>query len=69
MTDDDDQIMRALTASGECVACLGTGTVFDDENVGSGEHRCGQCDATGRDPLALLRAVQAVGLLLLRRPA
>ena len=64
---DDESIKAALTATGECLVCAGRGYLHNEDDVNDPhEYRCGACDRTGHDPLALLRAVQAVGLLLMR---
>ncbi len=66
---NDAEIEEALTASGLCEPCGGRGKTYEDDGMGGmRDYECGDCDGTGRDPFALLRAVQAVGLLLLRRP-
>lgn len=55
-----DQILSALTFSRRCLYCLGSGK--DDE----GSSSCPDCGGTGCDPL--VRAVQAVGWMLMRMP-
>lgn len=61
--NDHDDIERALSASGVCDTCQGTGRM---RNRVYGVE-CADCKGTGRDPQAFLRAVQALGWLLLRR--
>ncbi len=61
----DEEIDKALTASGDCEECGGRGAARD--HYGSSQ-QCWPCRGTGRDPNALLRAVQAIGFLFLRRP-
>ena len=57
----DEEIREALDESGECEDCDGGGT------TGAGRYvcRCNNCGGTGFDQRAMLRAVQAVGQLLL----
>jgi len=64
---DLDAIRKTLTGDGSCTKCEGSGTEYWDASAcGSAGHGpCGRCNSTGRDPEALLRSVQAVGLLLL----
>lgn len=61
----DDEIKDALDATGACLECEGAGCTYGDVSDPQ-EYRCGGCRGTGRDPFALLHAVQAVGLLLLK---
>lgn len=61
----DDEIKDALDATGHCLECEGEGCTYGDVNDPQ-EYRCTHCRGTRREPLALLRAVQAVGLLLLK---
>ncbi len=61
----DDEINKALTASGDCEECGGDGEHMNHENYRVSP--CRACNGTGNDRHALLRAMQAVGFLLLRR--
>lgn len=71
MTNNDDLLKfcrKALYAEGDCPRCRGEGT-FSGMGTG-GSYRsetCGNCAGSGHDPRAVLRAVQAVGLLLYRQ--
>ena len=63
-------ILDALSASGNCESCRGEGSVFVESDPphrdSSGNETCSACGGTGRDPNALLRAVQAIGWILLK---
>ena len=72
MTDQErrarlfNQCEGALVRSGHCARCGGDGTASTSGTGGS--YRpvdCPACRGTGRDPDALLKAVQAIGLLVL----
>jgi DnaJ-class molecular chaperone len=60
----DEEIDKALTADGVCSDCGGDGEQMNHENYKV--FPCRACNGTGNDRLALLRATQAVGHLLLR---
>ena len=61
---NDDEIDRALSATGACWTCYGAGRERDEES--RRWHDCGTCHGSCDDPLATLRATQAVGHLLRR---
>lgn len=61
----DEEIRAALAASGECDHCEGSGCEPGTSDSRGRTDPCGECGRTGNDPLALLRAVQAVVQLLL----
>lgn len=58
-------IFEALTTTGRCPECHGDGESNGWWGV-FGWAKCGRCKGSGVDPRAVLRAVQAVGLLLER---
>jgi DnaJ-class molecular chaperone len=62
---NESEIESALSASGDCSECGGSGEVFSDSRQKN--MPCQSCRGTGTDPRAVLRAVQAVGHLLMDR--
>lgn len=57
----DEEILAALDAEGDCSRCCGSGKIV----VNRDWCPCDRCAGTGVDQRATLRAMQAVGHLLI----
>lgn len=62
----ESEIVAALNHRGSCPNCGGDGGEPGTCDSRGRDNPCSVCHRTGIDPLALLRAVQAVGHLLRR---